>query len=361
MRGELWLLNWLAANGFPADTYTDLDLHVGIPFHEKYSAILISTHPEYWSTQMYDNLVNYMNAGGSVLYLGGNGVFDVVDISEDLRTMTAYGGVLWRTRLFSQIGLQPSVILGVWTPLVTGGTAPQRCNRPGTIFPERVGYRVGAPPPGQLMHRLHPFFEGTGLGPGDLFGTRGWFMSTGEGETVSIGNSGASGGECDIADANSPANLQLLAVGQNVGPHAEMTYYDHPAGGFVFATGSISFCGSLIVDPAIQRLIHNALTAALPPLVIGGRQVVDPHYIYAVRTDGLLLWYRNSFGILSVVRDAPLTWAGPTRSAAIGRGSGTPSGPGEIGSTPSRRTGLCSGISISATSPARRDGSALFK
>src|SRR5262249_21322155 len=76
----------------------------------------------------------------------------------------------------------------------------------------------------------------------------------------SIETSGASGGECDRVDlAHAPPNLQILARGQNTifepyneGAHAEMTYYDHPAGGFVFSAGSLSFCGSRIGDSAIR-------------------------------------------------------------------------------------------------------------
>ena len=36
-----------------------------------------------------------------------------------------------------------------------------------------------------------------------------------------------------------------------------------PAGGFVFSTGSISFGGSLLVDPALQAILTNALNEAL--------------------------------------------------------------------------------------------------
>jgi hypothetical protein len=56
----------------------------------------------------------------------------------------------------------------------------------------------------------------------------------------------------------------VLAEGaaDGVGPGAEITYYDHPGGGFVFAAGSITLGGSLVVDPVLSGLIANVLARA---------------------------------------------------------------------------------------------------
>jgi hypothetical protein len=40
---------------------------------------------------------------------------------------------------------------------------------------------------------------------------------------------------------------------------AHMATYDHPGGGGVFSVGSIAFGGSLVVDPALQRIVRNVL------------------------------------------------------------------------------------------------------
>jgi hypothetical protein len=42
-----------------------------------------------------------------------------------------------------------------------------------------------------------------------------------------------------------------------------MTYYKNAAGGFVFAIGSISFGGSLVVDEKLQVIARNALDSCL--------------------------------------------------------------------------------------------------
>jgi len=71
---------------------------------------------------------------------------------------------------------------------------------------------------------------------------------------------GASGWEVDFRDEHSPPNVELLASGEN---DAEMIYYDHPDGGFVFSVGSMSFCGSLVVDERVQQIVRNALDRAI--------------------------------------------------------------------------------------------------
>jgi hypothetical protein len=321
LRGELWLLNWLAANGFPADTYTDLDLHVGIAFHEEYSAMLISTHPEYWSRAMEANLASYLNGGGTLLYLGGNGMFDMVDISDDMTAMTVWGTPLNRPRTFNWLGL-PAAVFGIGTPVFDQGDGTVKSI--GDNYPERATYKVSTPDPGEI---LHPFFIGTGLLPGDEFGARGWFLAYDPNWTIppiapiaTIDNSGASGGECDRRDVTSPSNLQVLAVGTNTGkfgnadsppPYAEMTYYDHPGGGFVFSTGSISFVGSLIIDSQIQTIVSNALNHA--------------------RARGNLLFYNASMGVgATAVLNRAGTYKSVSQISGFDTGwthiTGTPSG-----------------------------------
>ena len=258
LRGELWVLNWLKQSPYAFDVYTDLDFHIGIEGIDDYDAIILTTHPEYWSIEMAANLKDYLNQGGNLLYLGGNGIFDTVTISDETFVMRVYGTLNERTKLLSQVGLPESAILGVATPRQVVG--PGIMAAVGNNWIERVAYKVSDPGAGAELHR---FFCGTGLQPGDEFGGCGWFLATSADEASyvepRINNSGASGGECDQADGDSPHNLQVLARGINSEVPADMTYYDHEGGGFVFSVGSISFGGSLVVDKVIQQIICNAL------------------------------------------------------------------------------------------------------
>jgi hypothetical protein len=77
-RAELWILGALEAAGFGPDLYTDLDLHNDLDL-ANYRCLVFGTHPEYWTRRMYGNLQRYLEAGGCVLYLGGNGVYETAD------------------------------------------------------------------------------------------------------------------------------------------------------------------------------------------------------------------------------------------------------------------------------------------
>jgi hypothetical protein len=108
----------------------------------------------------------------------------------------------------------------------------------------------------------HRFFAGTGLRNGDLIGQNGL-------------NGAASGWEMDSSrqlppphsPGAPPANLQILAEGTNNRPNndwaGQMTYYDTESGGFVFAAGSLTFGGSLAVDPKLQQIVRNVLNECL--------------------------------------------------------------------------------------------------
>jgi hypothetical protein len=63
-RAELWVLGWLEDAGFTTDVFTDHDFHAGISALQDYKALILSTHPEYWTPQMLDNLNRYLAAGG---------------------------------------------------------------------------------------------------------------------------------------------------------------------------------------------------------------------------------------------------------------------------------------------------------
>ena len=63
-RGDLWVLGWLSSIGARPDVYSDLDFHNAGCDASQYSCLVLSTHPEYWSRQMYDNLSTYLDAAG---------------------------------------------------------------------------------------------------------------------------------------------------------------------------------------------------------------------------------------------------------------------------------------------------------
>jgi hypothetical protein len=250
LRGELYAWSWLRDAGYQVDVHTDVDLHAGIDELSDYKALILANHPEYLSLEALAALKSFLDGGGSLLYLGGNGVYDAVEIADDFRTLTTHGQYgAGRVNLFRQLGQPESAVLGIAFPWDSvGGDIGNHADSP------RLPYEVVA--------HSHRFFADTGVSKGDLIGTEGWIIAEG-GADLTAG--GASGWECDITDSQSPTNVELLAVGTNAVRPSEMVAYDHPGGGVVFSVGSMTFTGSLLVDPVLQQVIRNVLTECLSP------------------------------------------------------------------------------------------------
>ncbi|HXJ61423.1 MAG TPA: N,N-dimethylformamidase beta subunit family domain-containing protein [Verrucomicrobiae bacterium] len=259
-RAELWILSALQAAGYAPDLYTDLDLHNDLDL-SSYRCLIFGTHPEYWTVRMYENLQRYLAAGGCVLYLGGNGIYETCSYTPAQTELIFRNGIEGGPReaaLFRVIGLPERALLGVAT--------------------ERCGV-LGAPY--QIQHAEHPLFRGTGLSNGDVVGLTG--LNTGWGNGMAAGfevdtsaGAGALGIPTDCNETSPtvppgpglPSHHLVLATATNWFKDgrwqgAEMTYYPHPGGGFLFSVGSLTFGGSLVVDGQLLQILRNALDDAL--------------------------------------------------------------------------------------------------
>jgi hypothetical protein len=66
---ETYLLRWMEQNGFSWDHATDRDLHDENNLLEPYKCVIIQTHPEYYTKEMYNKLYRYVQQGGIWLIL----------------------------------------------------------------------------------------------------------------------------------------------------------------------------------------------------------------------------------------------------------------------------------------------------
>ena len=190
-RGELWILGWLEREGFRADVYTDLDFHNDGCDAAQYACLVVGTHPEYWTTQMYDNAMSYLDAGGSLLYIAGNGIFEVGEYDNQQMEMIFRLGIEGGPRedaLFRQLGRPERSLLGI---------ATERCGVTGSPF--------------IVQFADHELFAGTGVSDGDIFGDAG--LNTG------FGNGKASAWEVDTsngpgATSTAPADCAMTPAGR---------------------------------------------------------------------------------------------------------------------------------------------------
>ena len=285
---DTYIVDWLEVKGFTVDIITDQDLHFeGAALLAPYKVVLTGSHPEYYSQQMLEGLHAYLEKGGRVMYLGGNGFYWVTPMDptgryielrrrdgtehwqgapgESYHALTGEPGGLWRFR-----GIPPQRYFGV------GFTAQG--------FDKSSPYKRM---PGSFDPRAAFIFEG--IGAEEIIGD---FPSLALGE-------GAAGQELDRVDyaLGSPPHTLILAQsfghsdayqhvveevntsdskqGGTVNPlvHADLAYLEYPNGGAVFSTGSIAWAGSLSYNNYannVSRITENVLRrfasdAPLPP------------------------------------------------------------------------------------------------
>ena len=275
---DLHLVDWLEVKGLTYDVITDEDLHwEGASLLEPYNVVLTGSHPEYWSAQMLDGLETYLNAGGRLMYLGGNGFYWITSMDPEKRhtvevrrnhgtetweaapgeyyhsTTGEFGG-LWRFR-----GRPPQQVVGVGFTAQGGGQGVPFQRRPAS-FDRRVSW----------------VFEG--IGSDELIGDN----------PSLVMEHGAAGFEVDRVEYSlgTPAHTFVLATATGLSDEyqhvteevllsdsrqggtvhsdvkGDMTYLDYPNGGAVFSASSISWCGSLSYndyDNTVSRVTENVL------------------------------------------------------------------------------------------------------
>jgi N,N-dimethylformamidase len=271
---------WLHHMGVPFDVVTDEDLHrEGADLLSHYEVVLTGTHPEYASTRMLDGLEQYLARGGRLMYMGGNGFYWRVAFHPDNPAIvelrrTEGRGLAWNSQPGEYYHSFTGEYGGLWRNL---GRSPNRLTGVGFVaLAGQVGthYRRQS---GGDDPRADFVFRGTTEGA--VFGAYG-----------SLGH-GAVSQEIDRCNVlrESPRHTLVLASSvehppdfvlapeEAIAPYApgdrpklraDMTLFETPAGGAVFSTGSIGFCGALAhnaYDNDVCRIAANVLARFLDP------------------------------------------------------------------------------------------------
>lgn len=222
--GEWRLLGWLEHQGFSYDLYSETELHFGRLPLDSYRVLVLNTHNEYVTKEMYFMIKDWVyQRGGRLLYLAGCGFLCEM---EFLDPHTIRCRQEERTDLRGESSAR---LLGVAY--------------------SHAGFRSGAPY--RVIDDRHWVFASTGLKNGDLFGLRSL-----NGRTPG----GASGLELDKISPDSPRNIVHLAKGTNPdNSGADLVIHDTPGGGAVFSAGSLNWTLALPVDAAVSQITANVL------------------------------------------------------------------------------------------------------
>ncbi|MEU6262846.1 N,N-dimethylformamidase beta subunit family domain-containing protein [Saccharopolyspora shandongensis] len=255
---DLQLLAWLDERGEDYAVVTDDEVErEGTALLGRYRVVVTGSHPEYCSAGMLDSYLAHTNSGGRLMYLGGNGFYQVTarhpgqpdaveirrghagvatwvsDPGEENLSATGEPGGLWRMR-----GRAPNLLAGV------GFTAQGHDRASGYHRSE-----ASADPAVSWV------FDGAKAGVGEVFGDEG------------PGLGGAAGDELDRADvtlgtpsdavvlASSVGHSEMMALvpeeidhgyaapppGIHPKVRADIVLFGRPGGGAVFSVGSIAW------------------------------------------------------------------------------------------------------------------------
>ena len=272
LMADLYVAYWLELAGADFGVISDENLHAdGMSALDGCRTLVLSAHPEYWTASMLDALGQFIDEGGSVMYLGGNGLYWVTSVHPS----------------------RPHLIeVRRWAGSQTSNAdAGER----GHAFEPRPGgtWSGCGRPPDQLVS---VGFAGFGYGdaiaylrtPASYEPEYAWvFEGTSEpaigAEGLNMG--GAVGFEFDRFDAAlAPAGCTVLATARPAGgnffrsyelgigraPDAEtrcdLVIRRTPAGGWVFSLGSITASGCLPVRNGhndLATICTNVLRATL--------------------------------------------------------------------------------------------------
>lgn len=240
---EWRFLSWLERNDYEHDLYADRQLHDGTLQLDSYDILIVQTHPEYWSRRMYERVRDWVfEAGGHLLYLGGNGINCEIEYDNESRM-----------RVNNSTHNVPDLVHPRELP---DGAYESRFHRRvesegnllGVVF-THSGIKTASPY--EVEQPDHWVFDGTGLEAGDLFGTE---------SLQERCSGGASGHETDKISQFAPDGTQRLAKGTNPDSGgAEIVLYETDSGGATFSVGSITYPAALLVDEHTSSITQNVL------------------------------------------------------------------------------------------------------
>jgi N,N-dimethylformamidase len=267
--------------GVSCDVVTDHTVHAaGEALLDKYSVVLTGSHPEYISNAIRKAYVAYLEGGGSLLYLGGNGFYWVtsetdfvpegVEVRRGMtgtRTWTSAPGECYHSStgelggLWKFRGSPPNSLVGV-------GLSAQGADGGAAAYERNEASYAG---PGAFL------FDGV---ESKVIGEVGYDMGAAAGDEVDrfdVANGSPPwgvvvGSSQELSKYYKLAIEELQMTRENTGGdyekgvRSDLVFLEQESGGFVFSVGSISWVQSMAVDDFdtdTARVTENALRAAL--------------------------------------------------------------------------------------------------
>lgn len=276
--GDLYLVEWFEQAGVPYDIITDLEVHnEGAELLSRYRCVITGGHPEYVSTQILDALETYVDDGGGLMYLGGNGFYWVTTLDrhtghavevrrgragsrtwtglpgEQHHTDTGEPGGHWRDR-----GRAPQVLTGVGFCAQGGGPSTGYVRTAASDKLECAYVFDGIP----RDEVIGAFGDKGGGAAGDELDRTDTALGTPPGTLTLATSAGLHDDSYQraIEEVEEMSNTE----GGRESPfvRADMTLFTNDRGGAVFSVGSIAWSASLAYnfgDNNVARVTRNVI------------------------------------------------------------------------------------------------------
>ncbi len=290
--GEIRIARWLERNSRPYSMLTDWDVDQipDVLDPTVFSTVIISTHNEYWSQNMYEAVQKYLNKGGNVINLSGNTMYRKVTLTAAKKIQLDRD---WNPD-------ERSLALSI----EEATTGANTCTRFDTQRPDP-----------NRWHWILANPASPSTPPPTSFGASGeipWPSPT----FCAAQQRGAAGWEQDRLPFSMLVNreVSLLASGTD-GKHADMFYIRRASAGQIFTAGSITFGQSLISESRsspvghLSIILSNLLGSGTTPgrfsaryfgdfdsLSAGNTKFGQPDVIVRNPSDGNLGMFRGNDG-----------------------------------------------------------------
>ncbi len=245
--GEWRVLAWLEKNDIEYDIISGYELHHAPAKLNGYSGIILSTHCEYWSKEMYETLKHHHeNKKLWLINISGNTMYREVGFFDD-------GSIQCKSLLFNETVADESQLLGVRFSDIDYGTSSN--------------YKI--------VKGNHWVFDGIEYNRNSLyFGNKSLNQNTKPfykrydpgrpGSGTNLKGQGASGWETDKLTQTASKDIIVVSKGMNKNGGADMVVRE-PDGnsGGLFSASSITFGGSLLIDKISSGIVLNVLKRIL--------------------------------------------------------------------------------------------------
>ncbi len=282
---DLMIVDWLTAQGYRFDVVTDDDIdREGLDALTPYRVVLTGSHPEYVTRREVDAFESFLDGGGRLMYLGGNGFYSAAEVPaghpDAVEVRRPGQDNLWRvnhaeaassssglpTGLWRNIGRPEHALVGVGF-ITQGFDACTHYTRHPASRDERVAWIFDGLAPEEVIGDF-------GILQGGAAGYEIDRYEVAKGSPPHAVVLASSGGHSNLYDLMVPSILDTLPDPTRVQDpiRADMVFFETGHGGAVFSVGSIAWAGSLSHEGyanSVSRVTKNVLDRFADPAPVG--------------------------------------------------------------------------------------------